>query len=230
MIPGSPPKRRLPEAIVQEHDLRAGCIFLRHERCVRASAVTPNKSKRLAETRRPSRRSGSPTPVRLKLRSANAAMPSKTCSASPIEKVGRATACSSGTRGESRFPRSPRVGRDSCKAAVARRRVLTTLKMALFAPMPRASASTAIDRESRVLQTACASRNASPATDLPSIFVFPFGSHPIGFCGTPALDALSAPAPEARSSFSSFSGRLVRFFFARSATEGLFVLILEMLR
>src|SRR5256885_1801213 len=38
---------------------------------------TPNKSKRFAETRRPSRRSGSPTPVRLKLRSANAAIPSK---------------------------------------------------------------------------------------------------------------------------------------------------------
>src|SRR5678816_2326033 len=76
MTPGSDPKRRCHNEWLR----RTTCVpglssFGTNVRPSRAD--TPNNSKRFAETRRPSSRSGSPTPVRLKLRSDIAAMPMK---------------------------------------------------------------------------------------------------------------------------------------------------------
>ena len=109
-----------------------------------SSAGTPNKSKRFAETRRPSSRSGSPTPVRLKLRSDIAAIPVKTvfclCQS---RKLG----------GEGVFFGKPRCVAfshiiTSCsgflKGSGRSRTALTTLKIAVFAPMPSAITTMAI--------------------------------------------------------------------------------------
>ena len=139
---GSEPKRRCQSRWLR----RTTCVPRRSSSGTNVRPIsggTANTSKRFAETRRPSRRSGSPTPVRLKLRSTIAAIPVKTlfclCQSRKLGGAGvffgkpRCIAFSHTITSWSGF----------LKGSGRNKTAFTTLKIALLAPMPRARALTA---------------------------------------------------------------------------------------
>ena len=120
--------------------------------CAQAVAGTPNNSKRFAETRRPSSRSGSPTPVRLKLRSDIAAMPVKTVLASASRGSWQATAYLSENPDVRRSPITSPACSGFLNGSGRSSTALTTLKIALFAPMPRCERENSDARERGILR------------------------------------------------------------------------------
>ena len=143
--------------------MRARPIVFRHE-CAPKQRRYPNKSKRFAETRRPSSRSGSPTPVRLKLRSDIAAIPVKTgVLPLPVDEVRRRRSIFRKTKVRGIFPHHHQLFGVFKRQRPQQHGIHCAEDYSICANAER-DRNNSDARESRVLPPACAAHSVNPAT------------------------------------------------------------------